>query len=324
MLQANLLVCNGKSGPRLMGMTKAEYVSTQTVWNGVIVVDKPEQWTSHDVVAKARRIVGASRVGHLGTLDPIATGVLPLVIGRATRLAQFYTRSAKIYEGVVRFGWSTDSYDRDGEPTGDKREVALDAATLERFLEKFRGEFLQTPPPVSAKKIGGRRAYELARRALTVELQPVPVHVYELTLLELHGSDACLRAHCSGGTYLRSIAHELGVLAGCGAHLQQLRRLASAEFEIAQARTVAQLAALASEERLLDAFVPAAQLLPGFPAVFVDDLTVTQIRNGRNFAASAFRAEPAARHVKALNRQGELVAIGEAVLPHVYHPVVVL
>ena len=307
-----------------MGITGAEYVSTQKVWNGVIVVDKAEGCTSHDVVAKARHIVGASRVGHLGTLDPMATGVLPLVIGRATRLAQFYTRSDKIYEGVVRFGWSTDTYDRDGTPTSEQHEVALDGGALELFLEKFRGEFLQTPPPVSAKKIGGRRAYELARRRVTIELQPVPVHVYELALLEIRGSAARLRAHCSGGTYLRSIAHELGVLAGCGAHLEQLRRLASAEFEIAQARTLAQLEALASEERLLDAFVPAAELLPGFPAVFVDDATVTQIRNGRNFAASAFRAQPAARHVKALNRHGELVAIGEAVLPHVYHPAVVL
>ena len=305
-------------------MTKTECVSASTLWHGVIVVDKPEQWTSHDVVAKMRRIAGTRKIGHLGTLDPIATGVLPLVIGRATRLAQFYTRSDKIYEGVVRFGWSTDTYDRAGVPTSEERKVELTAAALEPYLEKFRGAFLQTPPPVSAKKVGGRRAYELARNAVAVALEPVPVEVYELTLLSIEGADVRLRAHCSGGTYMRSIAHELGAAMGCGAHLHQLRRTASAEFEISQARTLPQLEALAAGERLLDAFLPVADLLPGFPAVFVDDLTVAQIRNGRNFAASAFRAQPAARHVKALNRQGELIAIGEAVLPHVFHPIVVL
>ena len=134
---------------------------TQTeaaILHGVIVVDKPEGWTSHDVVAKMRRIAATKRVGHLGTLDPIATGVLPLVLGRATRLAQFYTRSDKIYEGVVQFGWSTDTYDRAGVPTSEKRELTLDRDVLERHLERFRGSFLQTPPPVSAKKVDGQRA----------------------------------------------------------------------------------------------------------------------------------------------------------------------
>lgn len=292
--------------------------------DGVIVVDKPEGWTSHDVVAKVRRIAATKKVGHLGTLDPIATGVLPLVIGRATRLAQFYTRSDKIYDGVVRFGWATDTYDRAGTPTGAKQDVTLDSQELERHLERFRGEFLQTPPPVSAKKVGGRRAYELARNAVAVELAPAPVHVYELTVLTVEGTDVRLRAHCSGGTYLRSIAHDLGQSMGCGAHLAELRRTASGEFELAQARTLAQLESLATEERLLDALVPAAELLPGFPAVFVDDGAVTDIRNGRNFPASAFRSMPAARHVKAFSRHGELIAIGEAVLPNIYHPVVVL
>jgi len=291
--------------------------------DGIIVVDKPEEWTSHDVVARFRRIAATKKVGHLGTLDPIATGVLPLVIGRATRLAQFYTRSDKIYEGVVRFGWSTDTYDRAGVAASPERGVTLDPEELERHLERFRGKFWQTPPPVSAKKVDGRRAYELARKAVAVELAPVPVQVYELTLLEVAGCDARLRAHCSGGTYLRSIAHDLGQAMGCGAHLRELRRTASGEFELAQARTLAQLESLAADQRLLDALVPAESLLPGFPAVFVDDLVIAEIRNGRNFPASPFRPEPATRHVKALSRKGELVAIGEAVLPHVYHPVVV-
>src|SRR5215472_3132505 len=195
-------------------MTKTECVSASTLWHGVIVVDKPEQWTSHDVVAKMRRIAGTRKIGHLGTLDPIAAGVLPLVIGRATRLAQFYTRSAKIYEGVIRFGWSTNTYDRTGEPTSSKTEVSLDAAELEPILEKFRGEFLQAPPPVSAKKVQGKRAYELARKAVAVELEPVQVQVYEMTLLGVSGADARIRVHCSGGTYMRSIAHDVGQALG--------------------------------------------------------------------------------------------------------------
>jgi tRNA pseudouridine55 synthase len=292
--------------------------------DGAIVVDKPEGWTSHDVVNKVRRIAGTKKVGHLGTLDPIATGVLPLVIERATRLAQFYTRSDKIYEGTVRFGWATTTYDRAGDPVGEQAEVKIDRDELERKLEPFRGEFLQVPPAVSAKKVEGQRAYDLARKKVAVELEPVCVHVYELTLLETSRCDARIRVHCSGGTYVRSLAHDLGQAMGCGAHLQELRRLASGEFEIDQARTLDQLASLAGEERLLDAIIPASKLLPGFPAVFVDDIAAAQIRNGRNFAGSPFRSGPASKYVKAVTRTGEMVAVGEAVLPNVYHPVVVL
>jgi tRNA pseudouridine55 synthase len=292
--------------------------------DGVILIDKPEGWTSHDVVNKVRRIARTKKVGHLGTLDPIATGVLPLVIERATRLAQFYTRSDKIYEGLVRFGWSTTSYDRAGEPTSYQREVTINPEELERHLEKFRGEILQTPPAVSAKKVEGKRAYELARKNIAVELEPVKVHVYELTVLSVEGQRVKLRAHCSGGTYMRSIAHDLGLAIGCGAHLEELRRTASGEFDISQARTLEQLERLAADERLVDALVPAAQLLPGIPTVFVDDLTARLVRNGRNFPASPFRSQPASKYVKAVTRTGELVAIGEAVLPNLYHPVVVL
>ncbi len=294
------------------------------ILDGAIVVDKPEGWTSHDVVNKVRRIAGTKKIGHLGTLDPIATGVLPLVIGKATRLAQFYTKSDKIYEGTVRFGQATDTYDRAGEPLGPPKDVVLEADEIEAALERFRGEFEQTPPPVSAKKIEGRRAYELARKSVAVELEPVAVHVYEATVLSVDGPDARLRVRCSGGTYMRSIAHELGHALGCGAHLHELRRLASGEFDIEHARTLEQLESLAADEQLLDAIVPAAKMLPAFPSVYVDDVTATQIRNGRNFSASPFRSQPASRYVKAVARQGELVAIGEAVLPNLYHPAVVL
>src|SRR4051812_4847970 len=155
-----------------------------------------------------RRVAQTKKIGHLGTLDPIATGVLPLVLERATRLAQFYTRSDKIYEGVVRFGWATTTYDREGELVGERREVcAMDPEELEQHLETFRGEFLQRPPAVSAKKVDGRRAYDLARKNIAVELEPVKVHVYELIVQEIDGQAVRLRAHCSGGTYMRSIAH---------------------------------------------------------------------------------------------------------------------
>jgi tRNA pseudouridine55 synthase len=292
--------------------------------DGVIVVDKPRGWTSHDVVNKMRRFAGTRKVGHLGTLDPSATGVLPLVIGRATRLAQFYTRNDKIYEGVIHFGNSTDSYDADGEPTSPEVDVAPDLAAIDAALDRSRGEFAQMPPPVSAKKIAGKPAYELARKHQPVDLKAVTVTVYDLKILRIAGAEAAVRVHCSAGTYLRSIAHDAGVVLGCGAYLKDLRRIASGDFKIDSARTLEQLAALSEEGRLAEALVPAAQLLPEFPAEMVDQITAGQIRNGRDFRVSPFRPHPGARFVKALNSQGDLIAIGEARLPHLYHPVLVL
>jgi len=292
--------------------------------DGVIVVDKPEGWTSHDVVGKMRRITNIRKIGHLGTLDPIATGVLPLVIGRATRLAQFYTHGDKIYEALVRFGFATDTYDRSGAPVSPAVATHLDAVNWEELLSHFRGEIWQTPPPVSAKKVDGKRAYALARSGAAVELEPVRVQVYELALLDVRGAEARLRAHCSGGTYMRSIAHDLGQALGYGAHLQELRRTASSEFTAGQARTIPQLEALAVEARLGDVVIPAASLLPEFSTVYVEPAVAGQIRQGRNFPVSPFRAEPRAQYVKAVSLEGELIAIGEAVLPSLYHPAVVL
>src|SRR4026207_41199 len=205
--------------------------------DGIIVVDKPEGWTSHDVVNKLRRIAQTRKIGHLGTLDPFATGVLPLVINRATRLAQFYVHSEKVYDARVRFGYSTDTYDREGTATSLPSDPEISAGVLDELLNAFRGEYPLTPPPVSAKKIGGVPAYRLARRQIEVTLKPVPVHVYELKLLEVEGSEAHLWTRCSAGTYMRSIAHELGRALSCGAHLKELRRLRSGEFTIEQART---------------------------------------------------------------------------------------
>ncbi len=306
------------------GRTQPHLLLTYKSVDGVIVVDKPREWTSHDVVNKMRRFAGTRKVGHLGTLDPSATGVLPLVIGRATRLAQFYTRNDKMYEGVVHFGYSTDSYDGDGERTSEEVPVTLGREALEAALNQFRGRFEQVPPPVSAKKIGGRPAYELARKHQPVELAPVPVEVYALDILHIEGCEAEVRVHCSAGTYLRSIAHEAGQALGCGAFLRSLRRNASGDFKIEQARTLEDLAALAAEGRIEEALVPAAQLLPEFPSEMVDSITAGQIRNGRDFRVSPFLPRTGSRYVKAVTAHGDLIAIGEARLPHLYHPVLVL
>ena len=292
--------------------------------DGVIIVDKAREWTSHDVVNKMRRLAGTRKIGHLGTLDPGATGVLPLVIGRATRLAQFFTRNDKTYEGVIHFGYSTDSYDMDGEATSPETAVTLERESLEALLGRFRGPLLQTPPPVSAKKIAGRPAYELARKGQAVDLKAVAVEVFDLQITAIEGCEAAIRLHCSAGTYVRSIAHDAGQALGCGAFLKSLRRTASGDFKIEQARTLDQLAMLAEEGRLAEALIPAAQLLPGFPAELVDSITVGQIRNGRDFRVSPFQTREGTRYVKAITPQGELVAIGEVRLPHVYHPVLVL
>jgi tRNA pseudouridine55 synthase len=271
-----------------------------------------------------RRLAGTRRVGHLGTLDPSATGVLPLVIGKATRLAQFYTRNDKTYEGTVHFGYSTDTYDAAGERTSEEVPVTVDRGSLDALLACFRGSFDQIPPPVSAKKIGGRPAYDLARKQQSVELKPVPVEVYSLEILDVQGCEASLGVRCTAGTYLRSIAHEAGRALGCGGFLKSLRRTASGDFRIESARTLEQLAALAAEDRLREALIPASQLLPEFPAEMVDTITAGHIRNGRDFRVSPFQAPRGSRYVKAVTPQGELVAIGEARLPHVYHPVLVL
>jgi tRNA pseudouridine55 synthase len=291
----------------------------------VITVDKPTGWTSHDVVSRMRRLAGTKKVGHLGTLDPLATGVLPLVIGRATRLARYFTRNEKTYEGTIQFGFATDSYDSEGTPLGEPQPVHLTAADVDAALEPFRGEFDQTPPPVSAKKIGGKKAYELARANIAVELKPVAVTVFDLDLLsydELRGS-ARVRIHCTAGTYVRAIAHEAGLAAGCGAHLSELRRIASGDFTIESARTLDDLGQLAEAGRLSDALIPAAKLLPAFPTEMVDALTAGRIRQGRDFHVSPFRVVPGTQFVKAVSHEGELVAIGEMKLPNIYHPLLV-
>ncbi len=292
--------------------------------DGVIVIDKPEGLTSHDVVNRLRRLAGTRKVGHLGTLDPLATGVLPLLIGRATRLAQFFSTGEKKYDARIRFGQATDTYDREGKPTSEPVEPRFTRDQLVAALASFRGAFLQTPPPFSAKKVAGTPAYKLARKQIAVELPAVEVTVFALDLVEFDGPTARILVHCSAGTYLRSIAHESGRRLGCGAYLESLRRTRSGEFSEEHARTLEQLAGLASSGNFHQAIIPAAHLLPQFPNATVDALTATQIRQGKDFRLSPFVDRAGAKHVKAISQQGDLIAIGEARLPHLYHPILVL
>ena len=216
--------------------------------NGVIIVDKPAAWTSHDVVNRMRRILQQRSIGHLGTLDPLATGVLPLVTGNLTRLAQFYTASEKTYEGVIRFGFATNTYDADGEPIGEAHSItpgpvnpSLDQ--LQKLAARFLGVIEQVPPPFSAKKIHGVPAYKLARKQKEVVLKPVQVEIKEFDILGVEGDRARFRARVASGTYMRSVAHEMGQLLGPGAHLESLRRTAVAEFDITQAHTLEEIEA---------------------------------------------------------------------------------
>lgn len=285
------------------------------------MIDKPAGWTSHDVVNRARRLANERSIGHLGTLDPMGTGVLPLLIGTATRLAKFFTRADKVYEVRIRFGFATDTYDATGEREGEEQPVTFTRDELDRAIAGFRGMIQQLPPRFSAKKIRGVPAYKLARAKKEVDLAPVEIEIFDIEILGFAEGEASLRVHCASGTYVRSLAHDLGLVLGCGAHLSALRRTRSGDFALDQAFTLEQLAL---KENVEEAVIPASQLLPCFPAVVMDSIAAAQIRHGRNFRTNPFRVDTSARFVKALTEDGELLAIGEAVLPNVYHPVVVM
>lgn len=292
--------------------------------DGILILDKPSGISSHGAVQHLRRLTGIQKIGHLGTLDPLGTGVLPMVVGRATRLARFFTHKERVYESVIRFGFSTDSYDADGEPTSAVTEVNINQNQLEHLLQQFQGHLMQLPPPISAKKIEGMRAYKLARKNQPVPLKPVEVEVYQFNLLNLEGSRARVRVKCSTGTYLRSLAHDLGCELGVGAHVQSLRRLAMGEFTIEDAYTIKELEKLKDENRLSEALLQPSTLLPDLPMERVDAATATRITHGCDFRVSAFGKVKSAKLLKAIAPDGRLIAIAEARLPLLYHPIVVL
>ena len=210
--------------------------------NAVLVLDKPAAFTSHDIVNRVRRITGERSVGHLGTLDPMATGVLPLVLGRYTRLAQFFTESSKVYEGEIRFGFSTDTYDAEGEAVGPVSSAQPTLGEVQQHLPALTGRILQLPPIYSAKKINGVAAYKLARKDKPVEMKSVEVVVHSFEIQSVWADRARFVAEVSAGTYIRSLAHDLGQALGCGAHLSQLRRTQAGEFRLSEAVTLDELA----------------------------------------------------------------------------------
>jgi tRNA pseudouridine55 synthase len=289
--------------------------------NGVLIIDKPPGLTSHDVVNRVRRTLNQRTVGHLGTLDPLATGVLPLVTGNLTRLAQFYTASEKTYEGVIRFGFATDTYDAEGEPVAPAQPANLHLNELHDLAARFRGVIEQMPPPFSAKKIHGVPAYKLARKQKEVILKPIRAEIKEFEILSLEEDRATFRARVASGTYMRSVAHDMGQHLGCGAHLESLRRTAVAEFEIAEAHKLEELAEAAGKGSVEDLFVHPRKLLPQLPSLTADQESAARIRNGRTVNLPDFSR---ARQVKVFQGQRELIAIATRVAGTLFHPKIVL
>ena len=311
-------------------------------FDGALVMDKPRGKTSHDVVDAVRRIVGFRQIGHLGTLDPLATGVLVLLLGRATRLAQFYAGRRKRYLATFRFGYATDTYDADGTPSGPDSSPAVQRVDVERFAAKLTGRFQQMPPPYSAKKIHGKSAHELARKNRPVELKAVEIEVYEFRVEHVEGPRARVAIECAAGTYIRSIAHEMGILLGCGGHLEEISRTAVGEFTLDQAVKVEDLAKAQKEGRLADWILPLERLLPELPKITVlpvvehavrhgakFNVVPAQIQSGRVQVAQGAPAEldsgewkPA--RLRVFSPEEKLIAIAEAIVPRTYRPVVVL
>jgi tRNA pseudouridine55 synthase len=310
-------------------------------FDGALVINKPAGRTSHDVVEAVRRLLGFRQIGHLGTLDPIATGVLVLLLGRATRLAQFYAARRKRYESLFRFGFATDTYDADGTPAGPDTAPQLDRAELERLVAHLTGRFPQMPPPFSAKKIHGRPAHELARKRQPVELKPVEVEVFEFRLLELAGSTARFAVECGSGTYIRALAHQMGIDLGCGAHLAEITRTAVGEFTLDQAISLPELENAVRAGKTADCIVPLARLLPELPRVNVLPIVERRVRHGSKFQISLAQIQPGRvetpqgapaqldagdwkpGRLRVFNQQDQLIAIAEAVVPRTYQPVLV-
>ncbi len=289
--------------------------------NGVLIIDKPAGFTSHDVVNRVRRILRQRSVGHLGTLDPLATGVLPLVIGNMTRLAQFYTSSEKTYEGAIRFGFSTDTFDRDGDPVGETQTVVVSLTQLRDLAHTFLGVIQQMPPSFSAKKIQGVPAYKLARKKQEVLLNPVQVEIKEFEILSAGGDYATFRARVASGTYMRVIAHDMGQRMGCGAHLQSLCRTSVAEFELAHAHTLDELQTAANHDQLEDVFIHPRELLPQIPSVTADEEMAAKIRTGRAVNLPDFSRAPI---VKVFHGQRELIAMATRIAGTLFHAKIVL
>ncbi len=293
--------------------------------NGLLIVDKPSGITSHDVIHRLRQLTGERSIGHLGTLDPMATGVLPLLLGRFTRLAQFFAAAEKTYTGTIRFGFATETYDAEGAPTTSAQPVAFTADLLDANLAAFRGDILQTPPAYSAKKISGTPAHQLARQGKPVELQPVLIHVSRFEIQAFSGEIASFTITVSAGGYIRSIAHDLGQRLGCGAHLASLRRTQAGAFTLAQAHTLEHLETLAvgpnGAEAIASRCIHPRAILPEFPAVTADEFTLARLHNGAQANLPEFSS---ASLVKVFSGPTKLVAIARRIAGTLFQPIVVL
>lgn len=310
-------------------------------FDGILVVDKPRGKTSHDVVETVRRLIGFRQIGHFGTLDPLATGVLVLALGRATRLARFYSGRRKRYRCAIRFGFATDTYDADGEPLSEDSAPALDANHLQQLASRFLGKIQQKPPAFSAKKIHGRPAHELARKHKPVDLQPVDVEVHEFRLTGIEGSVARFVVECGAGTYIRSLAHDMGQLLGSGAHLAEISRTAVGEFTMDHAVSLEDLADDAKAGKIASRVIPLEGVLPDLPRATVLPVVEKRVRHGAKFNLPLAQIHPgqtvAAQdataqldsgdwkplRLRVFNQQGRLIAIAEPVVPRTYQPLVV-
>ena len=308
--------------------------------DSALIIDKPAGMTSHDVVARVRRLLGEKSVGHLGTLDPTATGVLPLLTGRLTRLAQFFAARDKEYEGEIILGQATTTYDASGDPAGPAAARIPARGEIEVALAAFRGPIWQQPPAYSAKKTGGRRAYALARRQQPVDLEPVRIEVSDFTILGLEGNRLRFHVCCSTGAYVRGLAHDLGQALGVGAHLGPLRRTRSGEFTLARAVTLDRLAELAgasgrnaatsasvpatesdAESPIWAEYrIPATELLPEFPAVVAPPDAANRLRQGRTANLPEFSKTLT---VRVFLPDGALLAIARRVAGSLFQPKIV-
>ena len=288
--------------------------------NGLLVLDKPSGITSHDVVAIVRRATGEKSIGHLGTLDPMATGVLPLLLGKYTRLAQFFGQADKHYTGHIRFGFATDSFDADGTPSTEAKPLTQSLEQLRALSRRFQGELDQLPPIFSAKKINGVAAHKLARAGAEVAVKAARITIHNFELTSLESDTAAFAMSVSAGGYVRSVAHELGQLAQCGAHLSSLRRTAAGAFTLKQSITIDQLKNSSPVE--IEALLPHPRtLLPEMPSVTVDDQLAGRLRNGMQVNLPDFSQAPL---IKVFTTPTDLLAIARRIAGTLMQPIVVL
>ena len=271
--------------------------------NGIVIVDKPAGWTSQDVTARLRRVFGTRRIGHGGTLDPMATGVLPVFVGRATRAVEFFEHAEKTYEAVLRLGITTDTEDITGSVL-TQQTVQVTGEELEKALASFRGEILQVPPMYSALKVGGQKLCDLARKGVEVERQPRPVTIFLLHCLSFSGDRAVLQVRCSKGTYIRTLCKDIGQALGCGGCMESLRRTSAGEYTIEEAVPLQTLLTTDSPERYLR---PVDTMFRSHPAVTLTAKQTLRCRNG-----NAFSVNLADGSYRAYGPDGEFLALCRA------------